>query len=330
MSDDRETPAGAGAPVEENEATNTELLAAVDRAADLTGADAAGADPSAADSVATAGSADPTPQTAPVVGESSAAAEPGSTAVIDPLPEAQPEERAAIALPDELPTAGETVAPVGLPPAAPASQEPIVISSDHPMAALYTQAPAEPELRGNRGAGIGIAIVATIAFAIVHTGVLALWLAPTTSPSQFVNALTNLALWPLIASSAAFFIGLVIVVLIVGRAGWWAYVLGGFLVAALVWLAAVAGSGYAVYQADGGTALTTLINDGAPGGLTPVALMNTFGLTLPAIAAAIVAREVVVWFGAWIGGRGRRITRKNAEALQEYEDSLLEAQTKLP
>ncbi len=48
----------------------------------------------------------------------------------------------------------------------------------------------------------------------------------------------------------------------------------------------------------------------------------------PVVAAVLVAREVTVWFGAWIGTRGRRITRANADAIAEYEAALAEVQAK--
>lgn len=48
------------------------------------------------------------------------------------------------------------------------------------------------------------------------------------------------------------------------------------------------------------------------------------------LIAGIVAREVSVWFGAWIGARGRKMKRLNAEAITEYETALAEVQAKQP
>jgi NhaP-type Na+/H+ or K+/H+ antiporter len=42
------------------------------------------------------------------------------------------------------------------------------------------------------------------------------------------------------------------------------------------------------------------------------------------IASAIVAREVSVWFGAWIAARGRRMRERNRHARDEYERRLAE------
>jgi hypothetical protein len=125
----------------------------------------------------------------------------------------------------------------------------------------------------------------------------------------------------------AFFVGLALLVLVLGRAGWWAYVLGGFLVGVLVWFAAALAGAL-----TGGP--WSSAGDVAPGftfdleGLR--ALFNTIGTTVPVLGAAIVAREATVWFGAWIGARGRRVKRRNADALAEYEVALAEVQAKRP
>lgn len=327
MSEDRETPAetpaaheeptvdqadaaysaSAGSPVEESEATTTEIREAVDRAGGL--------GPDQAEAPSTETPANPAaPQSARVV------------------PEAPPEQRPQIAEPDELPSAGpSTPAPAGAPAGATTNTEGnIVISPDHPMAALYLQTPSAPELRGNRGAGVLIGVLATIAFALVYAGVLALALAPSTPPSRFLDSLVTAALWPTVVASVAFLIGIIVLVLIVGRAGWWAYVLGGFLVGVLTWLGALAGLVYAAYVTVGTSGLREMLGGDVGSGLNPFDLLATFGLMLPAIAAGVVAREATVWFGAWIGARGRKVTRRNSELLAEYERSLAEAQAKQP
>jgi hypothetical protein len=43
-----------------------------------------------------------------------------------------------------------------------------------------------------------------------------------------------------------------------------------------------------------------------------------------AIAAAVIAREVPIWFGAWISRRGRGVTSRNLAARTEYERVLAE------
>lgn len=327
MSDERETPASRaaeapetsnnpGAPVEEAEASRTDVLAAVERSRS-TPAEADGADGDAATAEATADSAETTalvddPARAELAHRQAVSEVdtqldlqlPASGRPADSAP-----ELAALPALDDLPSAAAEA------PLPPERDGEIRISADHPMAALYMQTPMPPEIRGNRGAGVLIALVATIGFALVYAGVTALWLAPTLAPSQFVDGLLeHLLTWSAAAAAAAFFFGLVLLVLIVGRAGWWAYVLGGFPVGALVWVAATAGL---VVDENGFGALLHI---------APAVIAERFGLTIPAIAAGLVAREVAIWFGAWIGGRGRRMKQRNALALAEYEAALAESQ----
>ncbi|MEJ6488435.1 hypothetical protein PQI23_01715 [Leucobacter sp. USCH14] len=323
-----ETAANPGAPVEETEASRTEVLRAVQRSRTSGGEDVAveqteltksetevagprEADASAADEDAErvrreqASLVDTQLDMDPPTDRSSAAATPTR------------EETAALPALDDLPSAAAEAK-------AREREDEIRISSDHPMAGLYVQTPMPPDIKGNRGAGVLIAVVATIGFAAVLAGVLALWLAPMFPPSTFlVDGLVPwLTSWPIIAGAVAFFVGLVLLVLIVGRAGWWAYVLGGFFVAALVWIAVTLGLAYfgtpfeSPREMLGGSR-------GWSGDLHT--LVTRFGLTVPALGAALVAREATVWFGAWIGGRGRRVKLRNARELADYEASLAES-----
>ncbi|QBE48127.1 hypothetical protein [Leucobacter triazinivorans] len=336
MSEDRETPASRasetpetpgnpGAPVEETEASRTEILEAVERSRGA----AVDAEPVQQQLAEPAAEETPRPGEAPRVAPTSSTAT-SSPAVPD---DAELARRRAVSeidtqldvdvsadaasdsarapMLDELPSAAAAESPV--------RDGEIRISSEHPMAALYMQTPMPPEIKGNRGAGVLIALLGTLGFAGIYAGVIALWLAPVLAPSQFMDGLLEYVLsWGYIAAVAAFLLGLIVLVLIVGRAGWWAYVLGGFLVGVLVWLAATAG--YAA-SAEGVRALFER---------SPLSLAESFGLAAPAIGAGIVAREATVWFGAWIGARGRRIKRRNAEALAEYEAALAEVQAKRP
>lgn len=349
MSEDRETPPSRaaetpdasgtpGAPVAETLASETEVLRAVERSRDAadaeesTEATAAGESPAATST--DHGAAEAAQSAAATGADSAEQARRQAIADIDtqldmnPVTEALPEsERATVPGYDDLPTAAAGAVPTTALP--PARDGEIRISADHPMAALYTQTPIPPDLRGNRGAGVLIALLATVVFAALYLGVIALWIAPTFPPSQFLNdgLMPWLTSWLFIAPTVGFFVALVLLVLIVGRAGWWAYAVGGFLVAALVWIAAT------VTLSLAGTPYATP-NEMLPGfafGLDQLPeMVNRFGLTVPAIAAAAVAREVTVWFGAWIGARGRRIKLRNAEAIAEYETALSEAQATQP
>ena len=324
-----ETSANPGAPVEETEASRTEVLRAVQRSRATGGESGAADEGERSDSEPAIGAAEA--DRAPASDEAAEQARREQAALVDTQLDMDPpakrsdapatptrEETEALPALDDLPSAAAEAK------AREREEDEIRISSDHPMAGLYVQTPMPPDIKGNRGAGVLIAIVATIGFAAVFAGVLALWLAPMFPPSAFLTdgLVPWLTSWPVIAGAVAFFVGLVLLVLIVGRAGWWAYVLGGFFVAALVWAAVTLGLAYfgtpfeSPREMLGGSR-------GWSGDLHT--LVTRFGLTVPALGAALVAREVTVWFGAWIGGRGRRIKQRNARELADYEASLAES-----
>jgi hypothetical protein len=103
-----------------------------------------------------------------------------------------------------------------------------------------------------------------------------------------------------------FAIALILIVLIVNRAGWWAYVLGGFFVAVLVYFGGIAGA---------------LIHVQAWGWQPQEQYDFVRSLTMDplTLAGAIVAREVSVWTGAWIALRGRKVKARNAAAREEFD-----------
>lgn len=234
----------------------------------------------------------------------------------------------------QMPSASEPVYPqAGAQPGPHATTHPgtpVQIDPDHPMAALYIQQPMPPTLRGNRLGGVLISLLASLGFAVVYAGIIAIWRALQFPPSTYLQEgllpfLTSLGF---VLPVLMFLIAMILLVLVVNRAGWWAYVLGGFIVALLVWVAA--GAGYALSPQLGN------LPSGADGDMLREITyglgyekVKHFAFTLPALMAGLAAREVSVWFGAWIGARGRRVTARNAEAMKEYEAKLVEVQAKL-
>lgn len=214
-----------------------------------------------------------------------------------------------------------------LPSAAASDPEPerdgeIRISADHPMAALYMQTPMPPEIRGNRGAGVLIAALATVCFAAIYAACISLWLAPSYPASTFWSEglLPHVLTVGFASAVAVFFLSFVVLVLIAGKSGWWAYVIGGFPVAILTWMAAAIGAAlHARYVLDD---LNVTFDY--------MALGDVFALSTPAVLAAFVSREMVIWFGAWIGLRGRRVRQRNAEAQAEYDEAMADLRTKMP
>lgn len=344
MSDERETPVDPGAPVEELTASDTAVQDAVvrasaisdDAASDVIVVDVDGTVVEPAGASGTAG----TSGMSGTAGTSAAASAGGATAVAagaEALAEQAHREQAAsvdtqldldtpatqasrIAAVEELPSAGATAT---ITPAVqfldPARDGEIRISADHPMAALYMQSPMPPDLKGNRGAGVLIALLGTLAFAVLYAGLVSAMIARDFPPSTFLTEglLPWVTSWGFIAGVVAFFVGLSILVLVFGRAGWWAYVIFSLFVGVLVWVASTA----------------TFALAGSPGGAVEgvtgfLATARQLAFAVPTLGAAILAREVAVWFGSWIGARGRRVTAKNAAMLEEYEAALAEVRAK--
>ncbi|MBT1018429.1 hypothetical protein KJY77_04665 [Canibacter sp. lx-72] len=222
-------------------------------------------------------------------------------------------------------------APLTPPSAAAAPQTPDVAplaseyEHDNPMADFYTQVPMQPEVKGNRGVGVAISLLATLVFGVLYAGAIAL-LQLQYYPLETVltDGLLPYLMSPgYIAAVAGFWLSLSLLVLIVGRAGWWAYVLGGFLVALFVWAATTAGFIFEPKLAGNHeVALRRLL------ALERESLTALAGIALAVrvFIAAVIAREVTVWFGAWIGARGRKMTEYNRAASAEYEALLAEAE----
>ena len=320
-----ESSANPGAPVEETEASRTEVLRAVERSKGSSDANGS-AEPVVADAGAEQDAAETT------VVDDAASAEGGDP---DPFGIAERMRREEISAVDtqldlESPVArGAATSRIGetdvLPSAAAEVPEPpardgeIRISADHPMAALYMQSPMPPDLRGNRAAGVLIALLGAVAFAVLYAGIVSAMIARDFPPSTFLTEglLPWVTSWGFIAGVVAFFVGLAILVLIFGRAGWWAYVIFSLFVGIIVWVATTA-----TFALTGGPYEAV---DGAKGF---VETARQLAFTVPTLGAAILAREVAVWFGAWIGSRGRRMTAKNAALLEEYEAALAEVRAK--
>jgi hypothetical protein len=108
-----------------------------------------------------------------------------------------------------------------------------------------------------------------------------------------------------------FIIGFVLVVLVLNRAAWWAYILGSLVLAVFVYF---------------GTVGVGLLGQGIISH-TPAEAAVMYGVALRdpfVIVSALLAREVSIWVGAGIANRGRRVKLRNAEAHAAYETELAE------
>ncbi|TAM69500.1 MAG: hypothetical protein EPN48_09080 [Microbacteriaceae bacterium] len=176
---------------------------------------------------------------------------------------------------------------------------------------VYVAAPQPPKNKGNRSAGILIALLAAVVYAIVSAiAVLVIFLLNRRTARIATHDLVQYLGTPSFYLPVVIFaLALILLIAIVNRGGWWAYVLGAFVVAVIVYFAYI------------GSVLLT-VNAWQ---FTPAQVGRIVGqlwanpLTL---AAAIIAREVPIWFGAWIAARGKKVRQRNLEATEAYEMEL--------
>ena len=191
-------------------------------------------------------------------------------------------------------------------------EDPIVTTpNDAYPAPIYVQAPTPPINKGNRGFGILVGVIATVVFAIVYA-LVALVVASILNPADAMHAfLTFLPQYVYWVPVVGFFVAFAIVAAIINRAGWWSWVLGGFFVGVFVYFTYI---GASLLSAQAWT-------------MTPEEAVRFLGTqwTFPlALGAAITAREVPIWFGAWISSRGRKVSERNFAARRDYDRQLAE------
>ncbi|GAA2241399.1 hypothetical protein N1031_12175 [Herbiconiux moechotypicola] len=168
-------------------------------------------------------------------------------------------------------------------------------------------APVAPTPRGNRGGGTLLALAGTVVFAAVFAAVAFVIVTLNVPGAAGLAAFGSfLASAAFIVPVVVFAVSLILIVLIVNRAGWWAYVLGGFVVAVLVYVGGIAGA---------------LVHVQAWGWQPQEQYDFVRSLTMDplTLAGAIIAREVSIWTGAVIAARGRRVKTANAAAYAEWQ-----------
>ena len=197
-------------------------------------------------------------------------------------------------------------------PSEPTKVEPVVIDSSPSETpsphVVYVQTPAPPKKKGNRGIGSVLAIASGLIFAAAFALVVAA-IANLSGIGRFT--VTFLAQPSFYVPVLFYIIGAVLLVIIVNRAGWAAYVLGSIFVGLVVYFGTVG-----VLLLGQGVILKTPAE---------AAALLALGLTNPlVIAAGLVAREVSMWTGALISRRGRRLKVRNATAHETWEREVAE------
>lgn len=175
-----------------------------------------------------------------------------------------------------------------------------------PVQTVYITAPQPPRRKGNRGLGSMFAVLATVVFAAVYAGIVAL-LILFVKPDGLGDAIGEFVSGPLFyVPVLVFLVATVLWALLANRASWWAWVLGSLVIAVVVYFATI---GVLLLMA-GGFGLT---------GSQAADLFRGFALNPAVVVAALLAREVAVWFGAAIAARGRKVRERNYEAWQRFE-----------
>lgn len=166
---------------------------------------------------------------------------------------------------------------------------------------VYVDAPVPPRRKGNRGVGALIAILSAVIFAVLFALVIVVLFYSTGRP--LVNFTGEETFYiPVLL----FTLGFLLLVLIVNRGGWWAYIVGSIFVGLFVYL---------------GTIAVILLLNGVVS-QTPAEASAAFasGLVNPlVIAAGLLSREVALWMGAAVSVRGKRVKAKNIAAKESFD-----------
>ena len=216
---------------------------------------------------------------------------------------------------DETPTVADTAysarsddADTVIVPSEPAV---VAVAPSHPQP-IFVQAPEAPRDRGNRGTAAAIGLLATVAFAILYLGA-TLGLGALAGDVTGAN-IGQAALDPLMTAGywvpvVVFFLGFWLLGAIINRGRWGLWVVFGIVVGVIAYGGHLLGQ---LFQARFWE-------------LTPSEGSELIGgqLLAPlAVLAFVFARELTIWFGAWVARSGARKTELNLEAQREYERTL--------
>ncbi|WP_292786070.1 MULTISPECIES: ABC transporter [unclassified Microbacterium] len=177
---------------------------------------------------------------------------------------------------------------------------------------IFVQAPEPPRERGNRGTAGAIGLLATVAFALLYLATtLGLGaLAGDVNGENIGEALVApLLTWGFWTPVVVFFLGFWLLGAIINRGRWGLWVVFGIVVGLIAYAGHILGQ---LFEAPFWK-LT------ASQGLE---LAGEQLLAPLAIAAFVFARELTIWFGAWVARSGARKTELNEEAQREYERTL--------
>jgi hypothetical protein len=177
---------------------------------------------------------------------------------------------------------------------------------------IFVQAPEPPRERSNRGTAGAIGLLATLAFALLYLGAtigLRAIAGDVTTQNVAETAVAPLTTWGFWTPVVVFFLGFWFLGAIINRGRWGLWVVFGIIVGVIAYGGHILGQ---LFEAP-------FWKMSASAGLE---LAGEQMLAPLAIAAFVFARELTIWFGAWVARSGARKTELNAEAQREYERTL--------
>lgn len=190
--------------------------------------------------------------------------------------------------------------------------EPVVVAAAAQPQPIFVQAPEPPRDRGNRGTAGAIGLLATLVFAVLYLGA---WLGlgaiagDVTGENIGQSAVAPLTTWGFWTPVVVFFLGFWLLGAIINRGRWGLWVVFGLIVGVIAY------GGHILGQLFEAPFWKLSSSQGAD-------LVGEQLLAPLAIAAFVFARELTIWFGAWVARSGARKTELNAEAQREYERTL--------
>lgn len=196
-------------------------------------------------------------------------------------------------------------------PSEPVRSEPVAAPT-FAQQPIFVQAPEPPRERGNRGTAGAIGLLATIAFAILYLATtlgLGALEGEVTGENIGEAALAPLMTWGFWVPVVSFFLGFWLLGAFINRGRWGKWVIFGILVGVIAY------GGHILGQLFEAPFWLLSASEGAE-------LVGSQLLAPLAIAAFVFARELTIWFGAWVARSGARKTELNEEAQREYERTL--------
>ncbi|MBW4033673.1 MAG: hypothetical protein HIU88_13595 [Acidobacteria bacterium] len=205
---------------------------------------------------------------------------------------------------DEVPAASPEPEPVASPGTA-TPRTAVPEASAVPVQQLvYVPLAVPPKKRGNRGIGTLLAVVGALLFAGIYTVVGALIIDVRDGDlfgPEFTSFVSSAFFW---VPVSLFLVGLILMVLLLNRAGWWAHVFGSLILAVAVYFGMI-----------GILLLIANVFQATP---TPITY-ESLALNPWVIAAAVVAREASIWTGLGIAARGRRVKARSIEERATFD-----------